>query len=136
MPCPTIASEASRILKDALLGNQDLKLPEAIKSHIDSVKLTPEDATPSIPTPAKISESSTALWALLGLFSAVISEKRYNLPKQEVTVDIHSATLYTMSALVAQVNGKPVFHPEVLPRALYLDIGNIRQPYRSLASNV
>ncbi|RJE22498.1 hypothetical protein PHISCL_05184 [Aspergillus sclerotialis] len=44
MPCPTIASEASRILKEHLLNNQDLRLPEAIKSHIDFIKLTPENS--------------------------------------------------------------------------------------------
>lgn len=136
MSCPTIASEAHNILTTHLKENTSLPLPPTIKTRLPSVTFTPSTVTPSIPTPAKLSESSSALWALLGVFSAEISEQRYGLDKQDVVVDVHSATLYPMSALIATVDGKGVWHPDVKERLLYLDLGKIREPYRGLASNM
>jgi hypothetical protein len=133
---PTIAAEAHRILIHHLQENIQLNLPPSVSTRLDSVTFTPSSVTPSIPTPAKISESCSALWALLGAFSATISEQRYLLTKQEVTVDVHSATLYPMSALITTIDNKEIWEPSVKERVLYLDLGQIREPYRSLASNM
>lgn len=136
MSIPTIASSAHTILTTHLKDNPSLPLPPAIKTRLPSVTFTPSTVTPSIPTPAKLSESCSALWGLLGVFSAVISKERYGLAEQDVVVDVHGATLYPMSALIATVDGKGVWHPDVKEMVLYLDLGKIREPYRSLASNM
>src|ERR1700710_2078470 len=109
MPCPSIATEAHRILTDHLKNNPSLNLPLEITTRLPTARFTPDDVTPSIPTPAKLSESSAALWALLGTFSAVISEQRYGLTEQDVTVDVHSTTLFPMSALIARVDQKGIW---------------------------
>ncbi|KAJ5109645.1 hypothetical protein N7532_002290 [Penicillium argentinense] len=135
-PCPKRSpTQPTKILQTNLASNPTLSLPETIKTRLPSVHFTPEDSTPSIPTPAKLSESS-ALWGLLGTFSAVIAEGRYSIPEQNVIVDVHSATLFPMSALLAKIEGKGVWDAEVKGRMLYLDLGGIREPYRSLASNI
>lgn len=135
MPC-TIAAEARRILAEHLQANTSLQLPSNVTNRLATVQFTPETVTPSVPTPAKLSESSAALWALLGVFSAVIAEERYGLPQQDVTVDVHSATLFPLSALIARIDGKGVWDPEVKCRVGYLDHGYIGETYRSLASNM
>lgn len=136
MTCPTIAVEAHRILADRLQLNASLQLPSSVTNRLAAVIFTPNTVTPSVPTPAKLSESSAALWALLGVFSAVIAEQRYGLTEQNVTVDVHAATLFPLSALIARIDGKGVWDPEVKCRVSYLDHGHIRETYRGLASNM
>lgn len=80
MPLPTIASEARHILAEHLQANASLHLPTSVADRLLAVTFLPDTGTPSAPTPAKLSESSAALWALLGVFLAVISEERYGLP--------------------------------------------------------
>ncbi|OCK77889.1 CAIB/BAIF family enzyme [Lepidopterella palustris CBS 459.81] len=133
---PSIATEARYILKTSLLQDKVLRIPQKITSRLSSVTFTPTDAPPIAPTPCKLSESAAALWALVGLFSAVISEERYGVPDQHVTVDVHTATLFPMSTFMFELDGKGIWHPEVKARMDFMDPGKFTEPYRGLATNI
>jgi len=132
----TIAAEAYRILDERLLHNEELHIPPEIAERLSSVKFGPSNVLPIVPTPCKISESSAALWALVGLFCANISEDRYGVVPQSVSVDLHQATLFPFSAFMFEIDGKGIWNPALRDRTKHMDLGNFMEPYRGLATNV
>jgi hypothetical protein len=131
----TIGAEAYRILDVQLLGDAALNIPKEITSRLSCVTFTP-NAPPIAPTPYKLSESAAALWALAGLFSAVISEERYGLQKQNVQIDVHTATLFPMSCFMLQIEGKGIWTQEVKGRMDKFDPGKFTEAWRGLATNM
>ncbi|KAF2181175.1 CAIB/BAIF family enzyme [Zopfia rhizophila CBS 207.26] len=130
-----IGDEAFKILDHLLLKNSALQIPPESCDRLSSIRFTPE-AYPIAPTPCKLSESALALWALVGVFSALISEERYNLPEQTITIDVHTATLFPMSCFMFELDGKGIWHPDVKTRMDHMDLGKFTEPYRGLATNI
>ncbi|KAF2430810.1 CoA-transferase family III [Tothia fuscella] len=132
----SIPSDAKRILTTFLIENADLKMPASVTEHASSVAFTP-DVDSFLPTPMKMSESASAMWACIGLFASAICRERYNAadPKK-IVVDVYSATLMLCSVFLFQVNGKKFVESQVAPRALHLDKGCNRETYRNVVSNM
>jgi hypothetical protein len=131
----SIPSDAKIILM-ALTQNANLEMPASVTDYASSVTFTP-DADSFLPTPLKMSESASAMWACIGLFANAICQERYNAgePKR-IVVDVYSATLMLCSVFLFQINGKNFVESQVAPRAVHLDKGRNRETYRSAVSNM
>lgn len=132
----SVAIEARRILDAELLNNKSLGIPQTIVDRLPSTTFSPADVLPVIPTPCKISESASALWALLGLFAAQIFEDRYGADRQDVHVDVLQTTLFPFSAFLFEVEGKGIWDPSLTERCDHMDLGRFIEPYRALVTNV
>lgn len=133
---PLIPSDAKRILTTLLTENASLEMPAAVTKYASSVIFTPE-VSPFLPTPMKMSESASALWACIGLFAGVICRERYDVGEpKKIVVDVYSATLMLCSVFLFQIDGKPFIESQLAPRAVYLDRGHNRETYRSVVSNM
>jgi hypothetical protein len=132
---PSIPSEAQRILT-MLTKNPGLEMPLSVTGYASSVTFEP-NVSPFLPTPMKMSESASALWACIGLFASAISRERYGSgePKR-IEVDVYSATLMLCSVFLFQVDGKVFTESPAVARAIHLDKGSNRETYRNVVSNM
>jgi hypothetical protein len=131
----SIPSEATKILT-FLTKNAHLGMPEAVTQYTSSVVFTP-DVSSFLPTPMKMSESVSALWACVGLFASAICRERHNTGEPKtIKVDIYSATLMLCSVFLFQVNGKVFTESPAVARAVHLDRGRNRETYRNVVSNM
>lgn len=132
----SIPSGAKEILTTFLTKNINLEMPAAVTEYASSVTFTP-DVSSFLPTPMKMSESASAMWACVGLFASAICRDRYNAGEPErIVVDVYSATLMLCSVFLFQVDGKPFTESQVIPRAIHLDKERNRETYRNVASNM
>jgi hypothetical protein len=129
-----VSTGAVRILKDYLLEARGLKIPSIVKAGFANIVFSPA-VEPFMPTPMRMTESVSALWALIGLFSSAICQQRYGSSKPaKIEVDVHSATLMLMSLALFRIEG--VSHEEMAKRVEYLDKGRISETYRAMATNM
>ena len=132
----SIPAAAHKILTAFLTKNANLQMPAAVTEYASSVSFTP-DVSSFLPTPMKMSESASAMWACIGLFASAICRERYNaVEPKRIVVDVYSATLMLCSVFLFQVNGKIFTESQVAPRAIHLDTGRNRETYRSVVSNM
>lgn len=132
----SLGKEANRILHEHLLAVDALNLPKEVLDQKDMISFSPPDATPFLPTSLKTTESSAALFGLLALFSNVIVEDRYHITSQKIDVDVHSATLFLMSAFLFKSQGKPIWDSLLTDRAAPFDYGKIREQYRGRGTSM
>ncbi|KIW95863.1 uncharacterized protein Z519_02927 [Cladophialophora bantiana CBS 173.52] len=132
----SVAKEAKRILIDHLIRNVDFAMPAVVSEEASRVIFTP-DTEPFMPTPMKMTESVSALWACIGLFANTICRERYNTPKPgSIEVDVYSATLMLFSLMLFQLGGSGFEDGEMTARTAHIDKGMIRETYRGLATNI
>jgi hypothetical protein len=132
----SIPSDAKKILTAFLAENANLEMPAAVTKYVSSVTFTPDVST-FLPTPMKMSESASAMWACIGLFASAICRERYDAGEpKKIEVDVYSATLMLCSVFLFQVNGKNFVESQVVPRAAHLDRGRNRETYRNVVSNM
>lgn len=131
-----IHTEAKGILRK-LLNDERLNVPQSVQKSAEGVTFVTDGVQkkPFIPTPLKMTESSTALWAFLGAFGSAISADRYGKP-QECVVNSDKASLYLLAAVVARLNGKTPMDPELGARLAAYDKGNMKETYRRLCTSV
>ncbi|KEF63683.1 uncharacterized protein A1O9_01661 [Exophiala aquamarina CBS 119918] len=132
----SIPQEAKRILVECLVGNESLAMPQVVVEGAPYVTFTPE-INSFMPTPMKMTESVSAIWACIGLFAAAILQRRYDIqPSLEIAVDVQAATLMLSSLVLFEIEGKGIADEEVSARAAHLDKGRIGETYRALATNI
>jgi hypothetical protein len=132
----SIPSDAKNILTAFLTNNANLEMPASVTEYASSVTFTP-DIGSFLPTPLKMSESASAMWACIGLFANAICRERYNAGEpKKIVVDVYSATLMLCSVFLFQINGKNFVESQVAPRAVHLDKGRNRETYRGAVSNM
>lgn len=134
----TLAEGAERALRERLLNCTNLGFPEEIVDAASKLKVTftPERESPFLPSALKLTESSSSLWAFLGIFGHAICKNRYGVADDEVIVDLYSSSLFLMSAVLFRVEDKTVWDPHLMDRTKNMDLGQIWQPYRGLATNM
>ncbi|KAI0394061.1 CAIB/BAIF family enzyme [Xylariaceae sp. FL0594] len=132
----TIQTEASRILYSVLLADERLGIPDKV---LEAAKRTSFDpaclSEPYLPAPVKCTESSAALWALLGTFGNAIVQERWGIT-QSCVVSSDVASLFLFSFLLMRVGGKSVLDPDVVPRYSVYDLTSQMLPWRRLVTNV
>lgn len=132
----SIPKEAKRILLQCLVGDAALEMPPEVVELATAVKFTPEISS-FMPTPMKMTESVSALWASFGLFATAIARKRYRMDQRmNIEVDVQAATLMLASLNLFEMDGKGIGHKEVASKAAHLDKGNISETYRAMATNM
>lgn len=132
----SIPREAKRILLECLVGNETLAMPREVVEGALHVTFTPE-INSFMPTPMKMTESVSAIWACIGLFAAAIVQRRYYIqPSMKIAVDVQAATLMLSSLVLFEIDGKGIADQDVSARATHLDKGRISETYRALATNM
>ncbi|KAK7912101.1 caib baif family enzyme [Apiospora marii] len=136
----TIHQEANRIFRDVLLQDARLGLPPEVRAAASRTTFATATTIdrPFIPVPTKVTECSTALWALLATHANAITTQRFGLSEdQNVVVDSDAATAFTFSFLLVKLDGKPlVGDPDVRARLLRADTTQQAQPWRRLCTNI
>jgi hypothetical protein len=133
-PRCSVPDEAKRILIDCLLKNSSLGISSQVSEGASAVVFTPE-VKAFMPTPMKMTESVSALWACIGLFASAICQERYNASKPtRIEVDVHSATLMLMSLALFEIDG--LGDGDAARRVEHIDKGRISETYRAMATNM
>ncbi|KAI1178076.1 CoA-transferase family III domain-containing protein [Nemania sp. FL0916] len=134
----TIQKEAMRIFREVLLADPRLEIPPEVREAAERTEFDPSALSkPFLPAPVKCTESSAALWALLGTFGNAIATSRYNIKPQTCTVNSDVASLFLFSFLLVRVGGgKSVTDPEVARRYSVYDLTGQMTPWRRLVTNV
>ncbi|KAI8952587.1 CoA-transferase family III domain-containing protein [Xylaria longipes] len=132
----TIQNEAARIFRSLLLTDSRLGISDEVR---DAAKRTSFDTSalskPFLPAPVKCTESSAALWALLGTFGNAIAQRRYGI-EQSCVVSSDVASLFLFSFLLLRIGGRPVSDPAVAARYSVYDLTAQMMPWRRLVTNV
>lgn len=81
-----IQSESKRIF-ETLLKDKALDLPSSIVEAAKKVTFVGDDPKPFIPTPCKITESSSSLTALVAAAASAVAADRYGIDFQEIEVN-------------------------------------------------
>lgn len=79
--------ESKRILHERLLSDEQLSLPSSFAKAAEKVRFVGPDAKPFIPTPCKITESSSALSALVAAAASVVASDRYGIEYQDIEIN-------------------------------------------------
>ncbi|KAG8412238.1 hypothetical protein J3458_014427 [Metarhizium acridum] len=113
----SVQRESQRILEEQLLKNEDPK--------------------PFIPTPCKITESVSALAALVAAAGSAVGADRYGIGYQNAKVDTDLATLFIESIILPTMNGKPAMENDcVLAELKKGDLYEMTKPIHQQATNV
>ncbi|RWA14557.1 hypothetical protein EKO27_g567 [Xylaria grammica] len=132
----SIQTEAARIFRSVLLADLRLEIPDEVRRASERTSFDPSALSePFLPAPVKCTESSAALWALLGTFGNAIAERRYGIT-QSCVVSSDVASLFLFSFLLLRVGGKPVSDPEIAARYSVYDLTVQMTPWRRLVTNV
>ncbi|XEV00965.1 hypothetical protein FSHL1_006252 [Fusarium sambucinum] len=133
----SIITESSRILNEVLLRDPKLGLPDSFIKAAEKLKFVNEDDQPFVLTPLKITESSTALTALVATAANVAASERYDIDYQEVEINTDLATLFLESVLLPTIGGKSfVQNPSMLAEFAKMDVHQMSKPIRRFATNV
>ncbi|PNH59920.1 hypothetical protein VD0001_g9899 [Verticillium dahliae] len=101
------------------------------------VNFTSADPRPFVLTPAKFTESSSALTALAATAANVIASERYHIDYQDVEVNTDLATLFLGSILLPMIGGKSFMQHEQLGKELAaMDIHDSSTQIHRYATNV
>ncbi|ODQ78899.1 hypothetical protein BABINDRAFT_162564 [Babjeviella inositovora NRRL Y-12698] len=131
----TITAEATRIF-NSLVNDPRLDVPETVKCAARHVTIQARHEVPFLPTPLKMTESSTALWAYLSAWSLAIMSARYGLGEETAVIDSEQATLYLLSFALVRFNGVPILDERFASRIAQYDTGMSSEPYRAMATNI
>jgi hypothetical protein len=132
----TIQGEARRIFTEVLLKDDGcLQIPSAVKEVALRTRIVGRLSDAYVPSPMKMTESASALWALLATFANTISAERFGI-QQGAEVDTDTTTLFLMSASLASLDGKGLSDPAVASRLNKYDLGGQGEIYRRLATNI
>ncbi|KAJ5895492.1 hypothetical protein N7495_007183 [Penicillium taxi] len=131
----SVQDESARVL-DTLFSDPKIDFPESFKKAAKKVKFVGH-RDPFIPTPLKITESSSALSAYTAAVASAISADRYGLELQDIEVNTDVATLFLMSLVLATINGKPALeNPKIRAEIAKGDVHEMRKPIHRQCTNV
>ncbi|GAB7347766.1 hypothetical protein MBLNU459_g5312t1 [Dothideomycetes sp. NU459] len=133
----SVQDESKAVFFDRLINDAKLALPSSFARAAEKVKFVGDDAKPFVPTPCKITESSSALSALVATAASVVAAERYGLEYQDITVNTDVATLFLMSVLLPTVDGKSAHANEQLRKeAAKGDLYDMSKPIHQECTNV
>lgn len=83
----SVQEESRRILDKHLLQDKQLSLPSEFVEAAKHVKIVGVDPKPFVPTPCKITESVSAISALVAAGASAVSADRYGIGYQNGEVN-------------------------------------------------
>ncbi|KAF5026811.1 hypothetical protein F66182_1095 [Fusarium sp. NRRL 66182] len=129
--------ESRRILHERLLGDTNLSIPAPILEAAKKVSFHGDDPKPFVPTPCKITESSSALTALVAAAASAIAADRYGIGYQDIEVNTDLSTLFLESVLLPSIKGKSfLLHPKLMAQVKKGDLYDMNKPIHQNATNV
>jgi hypothetical protein len=129
--------EASRILREQLVADPALDLPQSIKEAAQKVHFDGGDGRPFVPTPFKMTESSAALNGLVSAAASAVAADRYGIDHQDVEVNTDVATLFLESVSMPTIDGKPfTSNPQMRKELSKMDLHDQASPIRRYATNI
>jgi len=131
-------TETSRILHDVLIASPALNILPSIKEAAKKVKFTGGgDGRPFLPTPMKMTESSSALNALVAAGANAVATDRYEIDLQDIEVNTDLATLFLESVLLPTINGKPFnSDPKMQKELSKMELHDQTSPIRRHATGI
>jgi hypothetical protein len=82
----SVQNESKRFLYEKLLNDEALALPAAFSKAADKITFI-GDSKPFLPTPCKITESSSALSGLVAAAASAIAVDRYGIDEQGIEIN-------------------------------------------------
>ncbi|KAL4899464.1 hypothetical protein BDW74DRAFT_189075 [Aspergillus multicolor] len=134
----SVQAEAARVLEEHLLNNAAIGVSDSFKEAAKKVKFV-GDSSPFIPTPLKITESSSALNAYVAAIASAISKNRYGIDYQDIVVNTDVASLFLMSIILPTVGarGTPALqHPTITKELAKGDLYQMQKPIHQQCTNV
>ncbi|KAH0044196.1 hypothetical protein KCU78_g456, partial [Aureobasidium melanogenum] len=127
----SIAEESRKILFEKLLSDPTLNIPKSIRDAANKVKFVGGRSTPFVPTPFKMTESSTSLHALVAAAASAIASDRYKIDLQDIEVNSDLATLFLESVGLISIDGKPaVMDPGMQKELAKIDLHDMSSQIR------
>lgn len=83
----SVQEESRRIFHECLLNNKQLSLPSAFTEAAKKVSFVGPDPKPFINTPCKMTESVSALSALVATAASAIAADRYGIDYQDIEIN-------------------------------------------------
>ncbi|KAL4862566.1 hypothetical protein BDV12DRAFT_190333 [Aspergillus spectabilis] len=137
MAAYSLRSESARILHDRLLDGGKIDFPESFKEAAQHIRFVGGDDSPFVPTPLKMTESSSALNALVAVAASAVAKDRYGVDYQDIEVNTDVATLFLMSLILPTVNGQSVLqHPQIVAECQKGDLYQMRKPIHRQCTNI
>ncbi|KAH7014704.1 CoA-transferase family III domain-containing protein [Macrophomina phaseolina] len=133
----SVQDEAKRFLHERLLEDASLELPQSFKEAAKKIKFVGDDPKPFVPTPCKITESASALTALVAAAASAVAADRYGIDYQEIDVNTDLATLFIESVVLPTINGESAFANQQLQAEFKKgDLYEMNKPIHQNATNV
>lgn len=133
----SVQEESHRILQENLLGDARLGISRSIAEAAKKIEFTGGDSQPFVPSPCKMTESSSALTALVAASGSVVAADRYGIEHQEIEVNTDVATLFLESVLLPTINGQHYLKNEHMQREMAkADIYQMSEPIHRFSTDV
>ncbi|GAB7342431.1 hypothetical protein MBLNU457_g0640t2 [Dothideomycetes sp. NU457] len=130
-------AEAQNILSEKLLSDPELDIPKAVQDAARKINFVSDYSKPFVPTPFKMTESSSALNALVAAAASAIATDRYKIDLQDIQVNTDIATLFLESVMLVTIDGKPaVLDPGMQKALAEVDLHDMSSPIRRCATLV
>ncbi|KAL2885716.1 Acetyl-CoA oxalate CoA-transferase [Ceratocystis lukuohia] len=100
-----VQQEAQRFFIERLIGDKKLNLHSDIIKAASYVRFSGDDSQPFIPSPCKMTESMSALFALVASSANAVASSRYGIPLQNTGVNTDLASLFALSIVLPFING-------------------------------
>ncbi|KAK8234092.1 CoA-transferase family III domain-containing protein [Phyllosticta capitalensis] len=133
----SVQVEAQRILEEKLLRDDRLGISKDVADAAKKIEFTGGDSKPFVPTPCKMTESGSALTALVAASGSAVAADRYGIDHQSIQVNTDVATLFLESVLLPTINGQHYLKNEQMQKEMAkADIYGMNEPIRRFSTNV
>ncbi|GME65958.1 CoA-transferase family III domain-containing protein [Neofusicoccum parvum] len=132
-----VQDESHRILRECILSDETLQIPQSISDAAENVTFIGDDVRPFLPSPSKMTESASALSALVAAAASAIAADRYGIEYQKVKVNTDLASVSLFSVILPTVDGAPFMENKKLREEIAK--GNLYQvdkPIRAQSTNL
>ncbi|KAK7549946.1 CAIB/BAIF family protein [Phyllosticta citricarpa] len=133
----SVQVEAQRILEENLLKDARLGIPRSVADAAKNIEFTGGDSQPFVPSPCRMTESGSALTALVAASGSAVAADRYGLDYQKIEVNTDVATLFLESVLLPTINGQHYLKNEHMQKEMAkADIYRMSEPIHRFSTNV
>ncbi|KAK8152557.1 CoA-transferase family III domain-containing protein [Phyllosticta citrichinensis] len=133
----SVQGEAQRILQENLLEDARLGISRSVADASKKIEFTGGDSQPFVPSPCKMTESGSALTALVAASGSAVAADRYGIEHQEIEVNTDVATLFLESVLLPTINGQHYLKNEHMQKEMAkADIYQMSEPIHRFSTNV
>lgn len=127
--------ESKRILHGNLLADPALNILPCIRKAAEKINFAPGYSKPFVPTPLKITESSSSLTALVAAAASAAATDRYGIDYQDIEVNTDVATLFLESVLLPSINGQLfIANKQMAGELTRMDLHDMTSPLRRRAT--